>query len=192
MVSFGERLPGQDVPTMRSFASVPAALSPVVVALDELRRQLRAHPSRVLRGRAAWQIGEVSRGEEATLGLMLTNVGNSPLDLSNPIASRGGWSGMRLVFGRAGATGEQQRDLPAADLRPAEGTPRTPMLTLAPGQSIRFDARMKADLPSGKYSVRVEYHSLTNPDDDAQFVGGVLSLDAGPVTVKRGAWWRLP
>jgi hypothetical protein len=192
LVSIGVRLPGQDLPTIRAFPSLPEPLTPVVIFLERLRSEIRAHPIRVLRGSASWKSRSVARSQDAGLGVTLTNVGTSAFNLANPLASTGSaWNGLRLVFTKKQGGGEQQQNLTTADLRFPPDADRAPMVSLAPGQSLRFEVCKKVEIPAGQHAVRFEYHSMSNRDDDAQFVGGVLWIDPGEITVKSGAWWKI-
>jgi hypothetical protein len=97
---------------------------------------------------------------------------------------------LRLVFGKGQGGGEQQQDLTPADLRCAPDTNRSATVLLAPGQTLRFEVRKKIDLSAGRHAARFEYHSLGNHDGDTQFVGGVLWVEPGELTVKKGPWWK--
>jgi hypothetical protein len=193
MVSLGERVAGAALPVMRGFPSPPpAALAPVLAAIDALRADLRAHPVRVVRGDVTLSTARVTRGGElvATVGLM--NVGSAPLTIGNPLAPAAtGWNGVRLAFAAEGrSASEQQRDLGSGDVRADAGVPRTPTVALAPGQSLRFEIHAALDLPAESYAVRVEYHGMAPGEGDPQLVGGVLWLPAGTLTIERKPWWR--
>lgn len=192
LVSVGVRFPGQALPTMRSFPSLPEPLAPVVAFLEGLRSEIRAHPIRALRGRASWKSRSIARSQDAVLGVTLTNVGTSGFDLANPLAGTGGsWNGLRLVFKKGQGGDEQQQDLTAADLRLPPNADRAPVVSLAPGQSLRFEVCRRIDLPAGQHAVRFEYHSMSNRDGDTQFVGGVLWIDPGEITVGADPWWKI-
>jgi hypothetical protein len=191
LVSIGERMPGQDLPILHSFVSLPEPLVPTVTFLEGLQSEIRAHPLRVLRGQAAWKNSTVARGESAILEVTLANVGTSPLHIANPLAEASGWSGLRLVWKQGAAGGEQQEDLTASDLRLEAGASRVALLPLAPGQSIRFKVSKKIALPQGRHASRLEYHSVRDPIGDAQFIGGVVCIDLGEITVTSGPWWKV-
>jgi hypothetical protein len=103
----------------------------------------------------------------------------------DPRHDTGGWNGLRFSFGREGRD-DKQYDLAAADLRASVEVSRSQTLLLNPGQSLRFEARKKTDLGTGNYPSRLEYSSIVNPDDDPNFVGGILRLEPGPLLVRRG------
>ena len=191
LVSIGERMPGQELPTLHSFVSLPEPLVPTVNFLEELRGEIRTHPLRVLRGQAVWKSSTVARGESAVLEVTLANVGTSPLHIANPLAESSGWNGLRLVWPQGANGGEKQEDLTAREMRLEAGVSRVAMLPLAPGQSIRFEVSKKIALPQGRYASRLEYHSVSNPIGDAQFIGGAISIDSGEITVTSGPWWKV-
>ncbi len=193
MISLGERRAGAQLPVMRAFASPPpAALAPVLAAVDALRRELRAHPLRVLRGAVTLETARIVRGKEVDLALTLTNAGTAPLTAGNPLSLLGGdWNGLRLMFARSGGGGsDQPRDLRASDLRAGPEAPRTPTVALPPGQSLRIEIRAPVDVAPGTYAVRLEYHGMVPPESDPHLVAGVLSLPAGTVVIEPAPWWR--
>jgi hypothetical protein len=186
-VVFGERKVGQSLPTLYSFNTVPAALAPVVALIETIRASLRAHPLRVLRGQAKWSEGTVTRGGRLLMELKLTNAGSAPLHLANPLAQTDGWNGLRLVVQPASGAEERQVDLSSRDVSTA-GHDLSPTLSLAPGQTIRFELRPKLDVPAGKYASHIEYHSMGHHEGDLLFVGGTLALSMGDLVVKRS--WK--
>jgi len=112
-----------------------------------------------------------------------------PGTTANPLATEPGtWSGVRLVLKDARGN-ERQIDVTPADLRSAAAA-RDALVLLAPGASLDVDVKTKVDVPTGVHSLRVEVHSLIGSAPDPSFVGGTLWLEAGNVTIKRGAWWK--
>jgi hypothetical protein len=194
MISLGERRGSDAMPALRAFAApAPAALAPVIGALQAIRRDLRAHPVRVVRGQAVVRGAAIARGDELVIAASLSNAGSSPLTLGNPLAIARGWNGLRLAFTPSPASGgEQQRDLTAVDLHADANTPRTSTVALAPGQTLRFEVRAKIDLPAKAYAVRLEYHGMAPGDGgDPHLVNGVLFLPAGALAIERKAWWKV-
>jgi hypothetical protein len=186
----GERKAGQAVPSIRTFPTLPPALAPVAALIETIRSELQAYPLRVLRGEATLKAGSVGRGGALVMELKLTNVGGKALSFSNPLSPTEGWNGLRLVLHPASGAEERQVDLSSADVS-AGGQSRSPVLSLGPGQTVRFELHPKLDVPAGKYPARFEYHSMATPSDDAQFVGGTLAIPVGDITVKRAAWWKI-
>jgi hypothetical protein len=189
VVSIGERRTNETMPKMRGFAPLPPALADVTRAFAEVIAELRAHPARVLSGRAHVKASELKRGEPLAVEVTLTNAGTQPLELSNPLHDPGGWNGLRVVISPAGAD-EVQVDVRAADIRAPESAPRTPTAALPPGASLSFEVRAAVSAPPGKHRARLEIHSVNTKEGDPQFVGGTLALDLGTLTVRRGPWWR--
>jgi hypothetical protein len=199
VVTIGERLEGEKLPILYTFATVPPELEPVIALLDAVETRVRTNPVRVLRGSAAWANAEVRRGDPAVVEMRMTNVGVQPFEMSNPLHDfaepghgRGGWNGLRLVFSKEGAHGgDEQYDIAAADVRAPPDAARSETCLLQPGQGLRFEIRKDIHLVAGKYRSRVEYNSIVDRDTDPSFVGGVLSLDPGPLAVSGGPWWKV-
>lgn len=199
VVTVGERLDGEKVPILFTFATVPPELAPVIALLDELETQVRATPVRVLRGTAAWANAELQWGAPAVVEVTMTNSGVQALEMSNPLHDfadsghdGGGWNGLRLAFNKEGARdGDEQYDIAAADVHVPPNAARSETCLLQPGQSLRFEVRKKTGLDAGKYRSRVEYHSMVDRDTEANFIGGVLWLDPGPLAVRGGPWWKI-
>ena len=198
VVTVGERLEGETLPILYAFVTVPPELAPVIALLDAIETQVRANPVRVLRGSAAWAKADVQRGDPAVVEMTMTNVGAEALEMSNPLHdfaepghAGGGWNGLRLAFNKEGAHGgDEQYDIAAADVRAPPDAARSETCLLQPGQGLRFEIRKDIHLGAGKYRSRVEYNSMVNRDTDPSFVGGVLSLDPGPLAVRGDPWWK--
>jgi len=188
----GVRGPQEAVPQMHGFPMKPPPpqLVETLQAVEAVTSELRKHPLRVLRGQMTLSASHVKRGEELAFRLKLTNAGTHPLTTANPLATEPGtWSGVRLVLKDARGN-ERQIDVTPADLRSAAAA-RDALVLLAPGASLDVDVKTKVDVPTGVHSLRVEVHSLIGSAPDPSFVGGTLWLEAGNVTIKRGAWWKL-
>jgi hypothetical protein len=184
VVVFGERKAGQTRASLHLFDGVPPVLAPVVAMIETLRSELLAHPVRVLRGEAKWSEVVAVRGRRSRIELRLTNVGNAELSFPNPLAHSEGWNGLRLALRPASGGEEHQVDLSDGDVSSA-GRDRDPTLSLAPGQTVRLELRPKLDLPTGKYSSRLEYHSLQRLTGDTKLVCGTLALPMADLAVKR-------
>jgi hypothetical protein len=188
--SIGVRRAADQLPTLHTFTALPPTLAPTVRSIDAVIGELRKHPLRALRGQVSWPSAETVRGGKTVLTITLSNPGRQPLRWSNPLAAGGEWSGLRLVFSKKGADDEVTRDLTGHDLQ-AEPPISGPALLLPPGQTIVLRAHPKVDLPSGTYQARLEIHDLHPEENAAERIGGVLSLNASHLTVKRDGWWKV-
>ncbi len=191
LVSLGVRRATEPAPRMRAFPArpVPPPIAPVVSLLEAAIAEIRQNPRRVLAGRAEARAARVERGADLLVQLTLTNAGVEPLQLVNPTArAPGEWTGVRLVFTDGGG-GEHAADLKPADLSGSAGAGAA--VTLAPGAGLTLQARARADWPAGAGRLRVEVHEAPGDAAGDAFVEGTLWLDAGPLSVEGGPWWKL-
>jgi hypothetical protein len=192
LVSIGVRRAGERAPRMRGFPvhAPPPQLAPAVVLLDAAIAEIRQHPLRVLRGRAALGAARIDHGGDLSVDLNLTNAGIEPLHLSNPMASPAKeWNGIRLVF-VDGHGGERSIDLTPAAVS-SDSALTGASLSLAAGANVHLRVRTNIDWPAGAGHLRVEVHHVGGDSDDAALVDGTLWLDAGPLTIARASRWKL-
>lgn len=192
LLSIGVRNAGEKAPRMRGFPQKPppAALVPVVAALEAAIADVRRHPLRVLHGTVALRTSRVTKGAPLTVALTLSSAGTQALLTGDPRSTDPhGGSGVRLVFVSPGHE-DRGIELTAADIRsPMKGS--GPTARLDRGQKLELELHAKTSAPAGSYRLRVEYHSLVADDDQPELVTGTLWLDAGEVTVESGSWWKI-
>ena len=83
-VGIGERAAGEQMPSVRAFEQDVPALKGIEEAVEAAMNQLRAHPLRVLQGKASLAQTRLVRGAPFAFTVSLTNVGTEPLDLPIP------------------------------------------------------------------------------------------------------------
>jgi hypothetical protein len=181
---FGERRAAEKKPTTRAFLPTPPELQDVTTFLRTLGTELRAHPSRVLRGEARWQEEGLTKGCDVEIDVTLTNVGVLPLQISNPLHGPASeWSGLRLTFRREGV-GEESFDLRPTDVRMGAGTPTTRTLRLAPSQALSFAVCTAMPVGRGTYAARLQLHGMVpGSKSRPEIIDGMLWLLLGEVSV---------
>jgi hypothetical protein len=185
---------GKDVSTFIPGTPRPPAVQKVFAALEEIGKQVRNHPFKVLRGEAMWEPVQ-KRGDHLEIKVAFRGVGTELITPDNPLGSASPtWVGLDLIVAKDKLEAEldwekdvQQITIVRGDLLTADGKlpkHQPSRLTLPSGAEFRFIVRRKLLLPEGQYTGTLIFIGGSD-DRDGKVIEGSLRMDLGRMRVTR-------
>lgn len=193
-LSVGE-LVGEDF-HLRSFtlAAVPPKVEPLLEEMRQLMVHVLGRPQRALRGEGTAREDRFTTEQPVTFLAALRNIGAQPIELQSPFAPRGpdDVCNLRLIIARdkpPEQLGDEELlrlELTAGSVHPPDGeqAPAERVLSLQPGEALRFVVRKKLLTTPGRYRAALTYTT-------ARGKRGLAAMD-GALTMELGRFEVLP
>ncbi len=179
---------------LRSFtlASVPPKVEPLLDAMRRILGELLKSPLRVLGGEGAASESRFATEQPVAFYAALRNRGAQPIELQSPFVPRGpdDVCNLRLIIARDKPPQMLRDDellrleLTAGSVHPPDGerAPAERVLSLKPGEALRFVVRKKLLSTPGRYRAALTY-TTTRGKRGLAAMEGALTIDLGTFEV---------